>query len=616
MFRMRSMAFSLLALVCLAGTFARGQAYTSIVILGDSLSDTGNDATVSYAKYGPTAQVPAPVTGYTLGRFTDGTDTLPAAKAYYGVWIEQLAAMLAAKPTVNYSLNTATPGGTNYAYGFATTNTGQSTFTYPAPNQALNFNVNNMGTQLSTYLGTNPTITNKTLFVVWGGANDLIAASTSANPTAAIQAAAQNEAGIVQALINAGATDFIVPNLPPLGLVPRFNGSTATSVPATQQLAAGFDQYLAAYLAAIPAANPGKTLHLYQLDTYTLFSTIVASPSARGFTNVTASSSAAYTGITTTNPDTYLFWDDLHPTTYGHYQLALSALTLIGTPLTTTTTLATSNSQPNPGQNFTLTATVTDTAGTTTPMGLVTFLDGGTAIGTAYVTGSNATGTATLTTSYATASKHTITASFSGVNGYSSSSSPSAGTAITVTPPILTPTLSPTSLTITAGTYGLDTVTLTPMGGYSGTATVACGSLPAHFTCTVATPTVTLPGTNAVVTDNVTIGTIASASLARPALGGRSEQELVLACGLLPGLGLLSFAAIRRKRITLRRIVLPAVLVLLAGAGTLSLSGCSNAQPTYASPVAKPGSYTVPIIVTATGTGGGTTTLNLAVTVQ
>ena len=177
MLSMRRFAFVLLALLfLLPGALAHAQAYTSIVIIGDSLTDTGNDAYVSLQKNTAAAQVPAPVTGYTLGRFTDGTDTVPAAKNYYGVWAEQLAAMLPAKPAINYSLN----GGANYAYGFATTNTGTTNFTY-GPGMALNFLVNNMGAQLSSYLATNPTITSKTLFIVWGGANDLILAQTPAD---------------------------------------------------------------------------------------------------------------------------------------------------------------------------------------------------------------------------------------------------------------------------------------------------------------------------------------------------------------------------------------------------------------------------------------------------
>ncbi len=601
MFCRRPFASVLLAFVfLLPGAFAGAQAYTSIVVFGDSLSETGNDAFISKSMFTVNAQVPGPATGYTDGRFTDGTDTIPAARNYYGVWIEQLAAKLPAKPAVTYSLG----GGSNYAYGFATTNTGTSSFSY-GPGNALTFNVNNMGTQVASYLATKPTINSNTLFVVWGGANDLIAATTSQD----IQNAAMRDAALVQTLISAGATDFIIPNLPPLGLVPRFNGSAATSAPATAA-AAGFNQYLAAYLAALPAANPGKTLHLYSLDTYTLVSTIVAAPSARGFANVTASSSAALTGNPAVNPDTYLFWDDLHPTTYGHNQVALAALALLGTPVTTTTSLATSNSQPNPGKTFTLTASVTASSGT--PTGTVNFMEGSTVLGSAYVTGSSTTGTATLTTSYASAGTHTITASFTGVNGYSSSST-TTSTTLTVTPPLLSSALSPATLTITSGTYAVDTVTLTPQGGYSGTATLACGSLPAHFTCGFSQTTLTLSGNNTAVTSTLTVGTIASASLVRPGAGQRQGQELLLACGLLPGFGLLTVAALRRKRALLQRLLLSGSLVIIAGLGSLGLFGCSNSTPSYPSLLAPAGTYTIPVIVTSNGTS---TTLNLTVTVQ
>src|SRR6185312_1030836 len=310
------------------GLVALGQAYTSIVVFGDSLSDTGNDAAVSRATNTVNAQVPGPASNYTLGRFTDGTDTVPAEHNYSGIWLEQLASMMPNHPSVANSL----AGGTDYAYGFATTDVGTSVLTY-GPGNALSFTVENMGQQVTDYLATNPTITPQTLFIVWGGANDLFAATTPAQ----IAAAAARDAALVQRLITAGATDIIVPNLPPLGLVPRFNGSVTTSAPATQA-AQAFDQALAAALAALPAANPGKTLHIFPLDVYTLYNTIIGPPVYR-FANVTASSQ----GLSTVNPDTYLFWDDVHPTTAGHNLIALAALTLIGTPITTTTTLQSSN---------------------------------------------------------------------------------------------------------------------------------------------------------------------------------------------------------------------------------------------------------------------------------
>src|SRR5260370_13033642 len=54
--------------------------YTTIVVFGDSLSDTGNLAHLTYDKYG--LRIPGPVADYTDGRLTDGFDTLPAAQKY------------------------------------------------------------------------------------------------------------------------------------------------------------------------------------------------------------------------------------------------------------------------------------------------------------------------------------------------------------------------------------------------------------------------------------------------------------------------------------------------------------------------------------------------------
>ena len=108
----------LVLLSCAAVT--RAQEYTSIVIFGDSLSDTGNDAHVFSGIYG--IRFPGPIFDYTDGRFTDGIDTFPAAIDYQGVWVDQLAGMIPSHPTVKNSLD----GGTNYAYGFATTGPGTS----------------------------------------------------------------------------------------------------------------------------------------------------------------------------------------------------------------------------------------------------------------------------------------------------------------------------------------------------------------------------------------------------------------------------------------------------------------------------------------------------------
>lgn len=288
---------------------AQAQDYTSIVVFGDSLSDTGNVAHLTEAKYG--LRIPGPVADYTDGRFTDGFDTVPAARNYTGVWVEQLAAMLPSKPVIKDSLD----GGTDYAYGFATTGGGTGDFTF-GPSDSLSVNVNNIGQQISDYLATSPKISKKTLFVVWGGAIDLLNATSPSD----VVKAAINQALNIQRLIDAGATQFIVPNLPPLGLVPRLNGSPTTSIPATEESVL-FNRVLTEALDILRFFDQGRRLQLAQLDVFGLFNRIVASPKRFSLADISDSSQ----GNVTINPDTYLFWDDLHPTTHGHGILAASA---------------------------------------------------------------------------------------------------------------------------------------------------------------------------------------------------------------------------------------------------------------------------------------------------
>jgi outer membrane lipase/esterase len=568
---------------------ASSPAYTSIVVFGDSLSDTGNDALLSSSLYGVSAQVPGPATGYTNGRFTDGTDTVPATRNYNGVWVEQLAAKLTAHPVVMNSL----AGGTNYAYGFATTDVGTSVFAY-GPYDALQFSVNNMGLQMSTYMGTHPTINSSVLFVVWGGANDLINATSSSD----IVNAAARDVALVQQLISAGATDIVVPNLPPLGLVPRFNGSPTTSVPATGA-AQGFDQALAAGLAGLAAANPGKTLHIFSLDVYTLFNTIVGPPVMSGFANVTASSQ----GNSAINPDTYLFWDDLHPTTFGHSLIANAAYTLIGTPVTTATAVTSSNADANLNAAVTLTAAVTATSGT--PMGTVTFTDGSTVLGSGLVTGNSTTASVSLSTSSLAAGTHNIVASYAGVNGYVSSNS--AAFSEVIVAPTFTASVAPNSMTLARGGIGATTLTLTPAGGYTGNFLITCGTLPAHFSCTPAKASLTVVDATSVATA-VTISTDVATAAVDPHHPGGGTAPVLFALAGLPLWGLVSFK--RRQRKGKRGLPLLALALLLCCAG-VGLTGCAGDSKAND---AVDGTYTIPLVVTpATGSA---TTVNLTVVVD
>ncbi len=299
------------AIILGAATSALAQAndYTTIVVFGDSLSDTGNVAHLTEVQYG--VRIPGPLADYTDGRFTDGYDTAPPALNYLGTWVEQFASSLPSQPEVRDSLD----GGTNYAYGFATTGNGTSQLALGP----LTVQVDNIGQQITDYLSTHPTIDNHTLFIVWGGAIDLLYATSSKD----VFNAAFRQTLNIQRLIHAGATQFLVPNLPPLGLTPRFNGSAATALSATTASLL-YNADLRIGISVLRDFYRRRHLAFYQLDVFKLLLAVDSSPSAYSLIDVKHSAQGL-----AVDPDTYLFWDDLHPTTRGHNILASAATNLV-----------------------------------------------------------------------------------------------------------------------------------------------------------------------------------------------------------------------------------------------------------------------------------------------
>ena len=356
-----------LAAVATLGVYSslHGQAFTSVVAFGDSLSDTGNFAQLSKDHY--FLEIPGPLADYTVGRFTDGFDTFPAARRYKGVWVEQLAASLPEKPKVQASLD----GGEDYAYGGALSTTGTTSISF-GPFNLFTDTVKDTRLQVSTYLATKPKITDKTLFVLWSGSNDLLAipaGASEAEAEAAVKTAVEENLASVQRLVAAGATEILVPNLPPLGEVPELNTNTTLSAEATAA-ALAYDEALEAGLTALEKASPGKSLHVYVLDTYSLFESLVMSPSLYGLENVR--NSAQWQGV---DPDTWLFWDELHPTTAGHHLLAESAKDLLTQTAASETALTLGASKASAGEKVTVSAKVTGAG--KTPEGVVTFYVGG-----------------------------------------------------------------------------------------------------------------------------------------------------------------------------------------------------------------------------------------------
>jgi phospholipase/lecithinase/hemolysin len=69
-------------------------------------------------------------------------------------------------------------------------------------------------------------------------------------------------------------------------------------------------------------------VRMFQVDIFSLFNQIVASPASYSLANISTTSR----GNAAVDPDTYLFWDDIHPTTRGHNIVAEAALKAVASP--------------------------------------------------------------------------------------------------------------------------------------------------------------------------------------------------------------------------------------------------------------------------------------------
>jgi phospholipase/lecithinase/hemolysin len=299
-------------------------AFSQIIIFGDSLSDTGNVRNRTDAKTGGTVQYPSGTFNYSDGRWTNSSDTDPGSATYVGVWHEQLARTFLNLPLATFSLG----GGTNYAFGGATTNDGthEETVVTTQVFGDVTITIDDMGKQMDDYLASHA-IDPSALYVVWGGGNDLFNDDSAANVTAT----AARATALMARLANAGAKYIMVPNIPPLGLIPKYAGDPAKQ----RSLSAASADYRAMLSADLAVslsnlASQNITPTVYPVDAWTNTIRVMTYPSRYGFIDISSSAQ----GNSNANPDQYLFWDEKHPTTAGHYQTAKGANDALTLPFT------------------------------------------------------------------------------------------------------------------------------------------------------------------------------------------------------------------------------------------------------------------------------------------
>lgn len=275
----RSAGVLLIALVAAGGTLAdatlAGAApptaapppgFADLVVFGDSLSDTGN-----------------------AGRFSDGP-----------VWVEGIADRL------DVRLKPSRSGGTNYAVGGARS--------HGRPMDVRG--------QLQAYLASpDRRSISGSLFVVFAGANDLLAAGCAGNRDRAAKTAAAAVAATVSDLAAAGARTILVPNLPDIGAAPLIQAQGNDCSNQARRLSRAFNAALENKLEDVE--HRYRSLHLVRLDVFALSEQLLALPDE-------AASDRGGAPCTGESCNRVLFWDSLHPSARAHARLAAAALQALG----------------------------------------------------------------------------------------------------------------------------------------------------------------------------------------------------------------------------------------------------------------------------------------------
>lgn len=243
-----------------------------LYIFGDSLSDIGKAFQATQRAYPPSPP-------YFQGRYSNGP-----------VWVEYLASNLGLTPKQN----------NNFAYGGATTGSGSINGIPGLLAQVLSFS--------KVYQEVNP----NALYLLWAGANDYLHGATT-NSTMS----SENLSKAIQSLSKVGAKKILVPNLPDLGQIPATRNNMYSNLLSSLTIAHNLN-----LAKSIDVLNQelGSNTQIIKLDVYSLYQEAITDPAKFGFTNVTG---ACLDNLATChNPNKFLFWDSIHPTTAAHQILA------------------------------------------------------------------------------------------------------------------------------------------------------------------------------------------------------------------------------------------------------------------------------------------------------
>ncbi len=321
--------FASAGIACLAAIAplnAHAATFSQLFVFGDSLSDAGN---LFQASGGLLPQTPP-----YAQRFSNGP-----------VWVEYLADDLNLNPTLftEFLAGGDPAEGVNFAFGGA--GTGVANVVQPSlpPVGAL--------AQVNLFLSSSPLLQpdDDALYIYLAGGNDF--AGSSATPAQTnINVPLANTLLALQQLITAGAQNILVSNVPDISKTPRFATLSDAEEGVLSQLITDYNQALFDRIDLLALGAPEVTFTKFDFNG--LFLDAIANPGNYYLTNVTESCLSDYQfpfdlfyNICGT-PDSYLFWDDFHPTTVAHSIIANAAYIQLHEP----------EAVPEPGTRWSLVA--------------------------------------------------------------------------------------------------------------------------------------------------------------------------------------------------------------------------------------------------------------------
>jgi len=244
------------------------------------------------------------------------------------VWTQDVAQYygdtLSAAFTIDLTHALTAQSGLGYAEGGATVATPASLYDFLADvigNVEMPVNQ-----QVSSYLARYGSFNANQLVLVWAGSNDVLRAGTLPASAPVVQTAATTLVQVVGQILQAGATHVVVINVPNIGLSPSGVSSPDGGANLTQ-LSQLFNNTLTTALQA--NGLQGKVIFV---DSYTWMNQTIAAFRANGFTvsntsfacdptktpHATALLCSPATYVAPNADQTYVFADNLHPSTHSH----------------------------------------------------------------------------------------------------------------------------------------------------------------------------------------------------------------------------------------------------------------------------------------------------------